>query len=177
MRVISGKYKGKRFAPPKGFPSRPTTDMAKEALFGILDARMYFENLVVLDLFAGTGNISLEFLSRGVGQVTSIDSHPVSYRFQSKTAQEIEASNWSVLRKDVFEFVQSTGQKYDVIFADPPYDFERLEELIAAIFEANILEEDGILILEHSDRTSVSHLPNFKRVKTYGGVAFSFFEF
>lgn len=176
MRVISGKYKGKRFAPPKRFPSRPTTDMAKEALFSILDARVYFDNLDVLDLFAGTGNISLEFLSRGVGSVISVDNHSVSYRYQQKTAEELNDPNWTVLRQDALDYLGTVQKKFDIIFADPPFDFEKKNEIAAAVFENELLVEDGILIIEHSDRVKLSG-KYLKKTRNYGGVSFSFFEY
>ena len=176
MRVIGGKYKGKRFAPPRKFPSRPTTDMAKEALFGIIDARVYFDKLDILDLFSGTGNISLEFLSRGVGKVVSVDKHQVSYRFQQKIAEELDEENWQILKRDVFDFMEETNLKFDIIFADPPYDFESIHKIPAVVFEKELLVEDGILIVEHGDRTSLEGIPNHKQTRNYGGVSFSFFE-
>ena len=147
MRVISGKYKGKRFSPPKKFPSRPTTDLAKEALFGIIDSKVYFENLIVLDLFSGTGNISLEFLSRGVGKLVSVDSHHVSWRFQTKIAEELEDKNWSVLKQDAFKYIENATKSFDIIFADPPYEFDELDKLCLAIFEKNLLLDDGMLVI------------------------------
>ena len=176
MRVISGKYKGKRFYPPKKFPSRPTTDMAKEALFSILESKVYFEKLDILDLFSGTGNISLEFLSREVGQVISVDSHFVSWKFQQKTAETLGDPAWHVLKQDAFVYLENTIQKFDVIFADPPYGFAELERIPAMVFEQNTLVDDGMLIVEHSSRTSMKGLTNFKRSRDYGGVTFSFFE-
>ncbi len=176
MRVISGKYKGKRFSPPKKFPSRPTTDMAKEALFSILDAKVYFENLDILDLFSGTGNISLEFLSRGVGKVISVDSHFVSWKFQQKTADSLNEPSWQVLKQDAFTYLENTNQQFDIIFADPPYGFADLEKIPAMVFEKNILVDDGMLIVEHSSRTSLKGVPHFKKSRDYGGVSFSFFE-
>lgn len=176
MRVISGKYKGKRFSPPKKFPSRPTTDMAKEALFNILESKVYFEKLDVLDLFSGTGNISLEFVSRGVGQVVSIDSHFVSWRFQLKIANSLNEKSWKALKQDAFVYLENTSQRFDIIFADPPYEFEDLDKIPAMVFEKNVLVEDGMLIVEHSSRTSMAGLPHFKQTRDYGGVSFSFFE-
>jgi 16S rRNA (guanine966-N2)-methyltransferase len=176
MRVISGKYKGKRFVPPKKFPSRPTTDMAKEALFNILESKIYFEKMDVLDLFSGTGNISLEFVSRGVGQVVSVDSHFVSWRFQLKIVAELEEKSWLSLKQDAFVYLENTGQKFDIIFADPPYGFEDLDKIPAKVFEHGVLVEDGMLIVEHSSRTSMAGLPHFKQSRDYGGVCFSFFE-
>ncbi|MFT5822803.1 MAG: 16S rRNA (guanine966-N2)-methyltransferase [Crocinitomix sp.] len=176
MRVISGKYKGKRFYPPKKFPSRPTTDMAKEALFNILESKIYFEKLDILDLFSGTGNISLEFLSRGVGKVVSVDSHFVSWRFQLKIVESLKDENWQALKQDAFVYLEKTSQKFDVIFADPPYGFEELNKIPTKVFEQNVLVDDGVLIIEHSSRTSMAGLPHFKQSREYGGVSFSFFE-
>lgn len=176
MRVISGKYKGKRFYPPKKFPSRPTTDMAKEALFSILESKVYFENLDILDLFSGTGNISLEFLSRGVGQTISVDSHFVSWKFQQKTAASLNESSWHVIKQDAFVYLENTIKKFDIIFADPPYEFADLEKIPAMVFEKKVLVDDGLLIIEHSSRTSMEGLPHFKQSRDYGGVSFSFFE-
>ncbi len=176
MRVISGKYKGKRFSPPKRFPSRPTTDMAKEALFGIIDAKVYFEDLDILDLFSGTGNISLEFLSRGVGKVIGVDSSGISCNFQKKIATELEANNWTILKQDAFHFLAENTRKFDLVFADPPFEFPELEKLTAQVFLSNCLVEDGIFILEHSERVDVSTFQFYKNTRHYGGVSFSFFE-
>ncbi len=176
MRVISGKYKGKRFYPPKKFPSRPTTDMAKEALFSILDARVYFDKLDILDLFSGTGNISLEFLSHGVGKVISVDSHGVSYKFQQKTAGLLGDPAWNIIQQDALVYLENCVQKFDIIFADPPYDYKDLAKIPELVFGNNLLVEDGILIVEHSERTSMSGTPYLKKTRNYGGVSFSFFE-
>jgi len=176
MRVVSGKYKGMRFRPPSKFPSRPTTDMAKEALFSILNARMYFDNLDVLDLFSGTGNISLEFLSRGVGSVVSVDKHPVSYRFQEKVAAELNETNWHILRQNAMEYLKNCNRQFDVIFADPPYNFERHLEIHQLVFENNLLVDDGLLIIEHSDRIELNGVEHYKETRSYGGVCFSFYE-
>ncbi len=176
MRVISGKYKGKRFSPPKKFPSRPTTDMAKEALFNILDARVYFENLEILDLFSGTGNISLEFLSRGVGKVESVDSNFISCKFQKKLREEVGIDNWQIIQEDAFDYLKSRPFKWDIIFADPPYGSVSLEQLIDDIFINNRLVNDGMLIIEHGQESDLSEIPKFKEMRDYGGVYFSFFE-
>jgi len=176
MRVIGGKYKGKRFYPPKKFPSRPTTDMAKEGLFNILDAKVYFDKLDVLDLFSGTGNISLEFLSRGVGKVISVDSHFVSWKFQQKTADTLKDPNWHILKQDAITYLEKAIQPFDIIFADPPYDFENYEAIINLVFSNNLLVDDGLLVVEHSDRKSLKGMPHLKNTRNYGGVCFSFFE-
>lgn len=177
MRVISGKYRGKRFSPPRKFSSRPTTDRAKEALFSILDSRMYFENLDVLDIFSGTGNISLEFLSRGVGKVISVDNHAVAHKFQQKTAEELNDPNWHCIQQNALTYLENCQQKFDVIFADPPYEFKELEKIPELVFSNSLLVEDGILILEHSDRISMTGAPYLKNTRNYGGVCFSFFEY
>jgi 16S rRNA (guanine966-N2)-methyltransferase len=176
VRVIGGKYKGKRFAPPKNFPSRTTTDFAKEALFNILINRFDFDDLEVLDLFAGTGNISLEFLSRDAKQVTSVDSHVVSIKFLSKMKDDLNDSNWSVIKKDAFEFLKSTNQKYDLIFADPPFDLKGVNQVPELVFSRSLLNENGLLIVEHGRENKFENITQFTEMRNYGGVQFSFFE-
>ncbi|WP_027418325.1 RsmD family RNA methyltransferase [Crocinitomix catalasitica] len=176
MRIISGALKGKRFFPPKKFPSRPTTDLAKESLFNILDNRVYFEKLEVLDLFAGTGNVSLEFLSRGVGKLISIDSHFVSNRFQEKLKRELDLKNWLIYKQDAIKYLENATGQFDIIFADPPFDFKDTNNLPALIFDKNLLVDDGILVVEHGQETNMSHCVNYKLTRNYGGVYFSFFE-
>jgi 16S rRNA (guanine966-N2)-methyltransferase len=176
MRVISGALKGKRFFPPKKFPSRPTTDMAKEALFNIVDNKVYFERLDVLDLFSGTGNISVEFLSRGVGKVISVDSHGISVRFQEGLKAEFKLDNWMILKKDVMEYLPQAIGQFDIIFADPPFDFKGIVDLPKLIFDNNLLVDDGMLIIEHGQETDLTSLPNHQETRNYGGVHFSFFS-
>jgi 16S rRNA (guanine(966)-N(2))-methyltransferase RsmD len=176
MRVISGKYKGKRFFPPKKFPSRPTTDLSKEALFNIIDSKVYFEDLNVLDLFSGTGNISLEFLSRGVKKVVSVDESFVAYKFQNKIQKELNEDNWHILKQDAFKYIALLEQRFDLIFADPPYGLKGVDMLPIQIKDNNILEEDGMLIIEHGQETSFVDTPYFVEVRNYGGVFFSLFK-
>ncbi len=176
MRVISGKYRGKRFNPPKKFPSRPTTDQAKEALFNIVSNQYDLEECKVLDLFAGTGSISLEFLSRGCQEVLSVDKHPVSIRFINSMQKDTQDDNWSVLRKEVFSFLENHEAKYDIIFADPPFGLKGGLSLPELVFEKQLLKEDGMLIIEHGRETDFSHITQFKDIRKYGGVNFSFFE-
>lgn len=177
MRIISGSLKGRRIVAPKKLPVRPTTDMAKESLFNILNNRYYFDELNVLDLFAGTGNISYEFASRGSEVVHAVDKDPGCYRFIDKTAKELELPI-DCTRADVFKYLESTRQTYDIIFADPPYDFSK--ELFAKIpelvFENDLLNAEGTLIVEHSKHTDLSDLPHYDMSKKYGGNVFSFFE-
>ncbi|MEC3965786.1 16S rRNA (guanine(966)-N(2))-methyltransferase RsmD [Flagellimonas halotolerans] len=177
MRIISGKYKGKRLTAPKKLPVRPTTDMAKEALFNILNNRFYFDELKVLDLFSGTGNIGFEFASRGTQKITAVDGHQGCVRYISKTAQQLDFSI-NTVKSDVFKFLQGTPDKFDLIFADPPYDFDTEQFLNIAnlVFEQGLLLDDGLLIIEHSDQTNLSEHPKFSEQRKYGGSIFSFFE-
>ena len=177
MRIISGKYKSRRITAPSKLPVRPTTDMAKEALFNILNNRYYFDEVVFLDLFAGTGNIAYEFGSRGCQKMTAVDGDFGCVQFISKTATELEL-NITAIKNDVFSFLEKTALKSDIIFADPPYDlpledFEKIPELI---FKNELLLKGGVLIIEHAKQTDLSHLPNFKNNRKYGGSVFSFFE-
>ncbi|WP_428225105.1 16S rRNA (guanine(966)-N(2))-methyltransferase RsmD [Flavobacterium sp.] len=178
MRIISGKFKGRRLIAPKNLPVRPTTDMSKEALFNILNNYFNFSGLSILDLFAGTGNISYEFASRGVAQIVSVDADFGCINFIKKTAKEFDM-DITPIKSDVFKFLEKNKSSYDIIFADPPYDlsqkdFEKIAELI---FENNLLDPDGMLIIEHSKHTSLEHQDNFSFAKQYGGSVFSFFEF
>ncbi len=177
MRIISGKYKGRRFNAPKNLPTRPTTDMAKEALFNILNNRYYFEDISVLDLFAGIGSISFEFTSRGTAQVISVDKHNGCIRFINSISKEFDAGI-SIIKSDVFKFLENTLVTADVIFADPPYNFtdEQFATIPKLIFEKQLLNKEGLLIIEHSKHTDLSSLDHYSYTKNYGGSAFSFFE-
>lgn len=176
MRIISGKYKGKRLSAPKKLPVRPTTDMAKEGLFNILNNRYYLDELNVLDLFSGTGNISFEFASRGTEEITAVDAHSGCVQFISKTARELDFQI-TPIKSDVFKFLKRTPEKFNLIFADPPYDFDIAQFLSIAdlVFQNELLEEDGLLIVEHSDQTDLSEHPHFAESRKYGGSIFSFF--
>ncbi len=178
MRIISGKHKGKRLSAPKSLPVRPTTDMAKESLFNIINNNYYFENVDVIDLFAGTGNISFEFASRGTKTIYSIDKHFGCVKYIYNTAKELDL-DINTYKSDVYKFLEKTPLKADIIFADPPYGFEAEQFLKIAkiIFERKILNEDGLLIIEHSKHTDISTHPNFSYSKKYGGNMFSFFEY
>ena len=177
MRIISGKNKGKRITAPKKLPARPTTDFAKEALFNIINNNYYFDELSVLDLFAGIGSISLEFASRGAKTVTSVDNHYSSVQFIQKTADELQLTI-RALKSDVFSYLTNNKLTFDIIFADPPYSFtkEQLEKIISLVVENRMINEDGLLIIEHSKHTDISDLPNFSYSKKYGSSMFSFFE-
>jgi len=176
VRVISGKYKGRRFHPPKAFPSRPTTDFAKEALFSILTNRIDFEEIVVLDLFAGTGNISLEFISRGALRTTSVDISPVSCKFMAGLKTSLEIKNWDTVKNEALKFCGKKTSEFNVIFADPPFDFKHSMEIPMAIFSNNLLKNNGILIVEHDKRIHFENTTHFTEIRKYGGVEFSFFS-
>lgn len=177
MRIISGQFKGRRITPPKKLPVRPTTDMAKEALFNILNNQYYFDEISVLDLFAGTGSISYEFASRGTGSITAVDEDFGCIKFINKTAEEFEMSIQTI-KSDVFRFLESAKIQATVIFADPPYAFtlEQFSKIPELIFQNKILEDDGILIVEHSKQTDLSKLEHYQYSKIYGGNVFSFFQ-
>lgn len=177
MRIISGTKKGIRLAAPKNLPVRPTTDMAKEALFNILNNLYYFEDISVIDLFAGTGNISYEFASRGTEQITSVDGHFGCVKFINETADKHEFSI-NAIKSDVYKFLERTHQKATVIFADPPYDFqkEQFTKIADLVFSKDLLLNNGILVIEHSKHTDLSDHTAFSYSKKYGGNMFSFFE-
>jgi 16S rRNA (guanine966-N2)-methyltransferase len=177
MRIISGKYKGRRIFPPKGLPVRPTTDMSKEALFNVLNNHFSFEGLKVLDLFSGTGNISYEFASRGCTPITSVDADFGCVKFIKQVATEYDF-NIAATKSDVFSFLEKNKTSYDIIFADPPYalDQKTFEKIVLLIFEKELLNEEGMMIIEHSKYTKLDHMINFSFQKSYGGSIFSFFE-
>lgn len=178
MRIISGTYKGRKIKAPKKLPVRPTTDMAKEALFNILNNLYYFDELSVLDLFAGTGNISYEFASRGTKNITCVDKDFGCIKFINQTNETFNMAIQTI-KSDVFKYLENVKQQSTIIFADPPYDFDLAEfsKIPELIFKNNLLEEDGILIIEHSKHTDLSTIVNYSYSKSYGGNMFSFFEF
>ncbi|OBX25043.1 16S rRNA (guanine(966)-N(2))-methyltransferase RsmD [Gelidibacter algens] len=177
MRIISGNFKGRRITAPKKLPVRPTTDMAKEAIFNILNNSFYFDEISVLDLFAGTGSISYEFASRGTENITCVDEDFGCIKFINKTAEEFEM-DIQTIKSDVFKFLESSKFQSTIIFADPPYAFslEQFSRIPELVFKNELLENDGVLIVEHAKQTDLSHLPNFRYSKNYGSSAFSFFE-
>ena len=177
MRIISGIYKSRKIIAPKNLPVRPTTDMAKESLFNILNNHYFFAELIVLDLFAGTGNISYEFASRGCENITCVDQDFGCIKFINQTAETFKMPIQTI-KSDVFKYLEKATQQANIIFADPPYDlpaadFEKITELV---FENNLLLEEGLLIIEHSKHTKMSQFKNFSYSKSYGGNMFSFFE-
>lgn len=177
MRVIRGILKSRRFSIPKNFPSRPTTDFAKEGLFNILENQIDFVDLEILDLCAGTGNITFEFLSREAGKVTAIDKDYNSVRFISKTAKDFGVNQpLQALKMDVIAFLEKTEKQYDLIFADPPYAAKFHKQIVDIVSERKLLKPDGILIIEHGKDVSFDDNPSLIKFKNYGGVCFSFIE-
>jgi len=177
MRIISGTFKGRRLSAPKKLPVRPTTDMAKEALFNILNNQYYFDDISVLDLFSGTGNISYEFASRGTQHITAVDNHYGCIKFINETAEAFDMTI-STIKSDVFKFLEKSKQKHTIIFADPPYNFEidAFSKIPELVFKNQLLEDEGVLIVEHSKHTDLSQLEHYSHSKSYGGNMFSFFE-
>lgn len=177
MRIIRGILKTKKITVPKGFPSRPTTDFAKEGLFNMLENNFDLYDLNILDLCSGTGNISFEFLSREAGHVTAVDANFNCVRHIMKLAKEFEIDEHiDVLKSDAVKFLEKTEDKYDIIFSDPPYEASFYRELVDMTFERNLLHEDGILIIEHGKRTKLDDFPYFEKSRGYGNVVFSFFK-
>ncbi|GAA4324566.1 16S rRNA (guanine(966)-N(2))-methyltransferase RsmD [Pontixanthobacter gangjinensis] len=177
MRIISGSHKGRRITAPAKLPVRPTTDVAKEALFNILNNYYHISSVSVLDLFSGTGNISYEFAARGAETITAVDANYDCVKFIKKTSAELEFPI-TTIKSDVFKYLAKAPVKADIIFADPPYDikkedFARIPELV---FANQLLKEDGQLIIEHSKHTDLSDLEHFTESRKYGNSVFSFFE-
>ena len=176
MRIIGGTLKGLRLNPPNNLPVRPTTDMAKEALFNILLNKIEFEGIKVLDLFSGTGNISLEFASRGAAEVISVDRNIHCINYIKDASRQHKLTQVKTYKADVLKYLQLEAGQYDLIFADPPYDMNKIPELPKIIFEKNLLLVGGLLIVEHQSLQNLSNHPAFVEHRTYGYTSFSFFE-
>lgn len=176
MRIISGKYRGKTIHPGKEFSARPTTDFAKESLFNILANSVDFEELKVLDLFAGTGGIGFEFASRGSIQVDAVESSFKHHEFIRKVARDLNFEGYRAIKSEVLKYIERCPYKYDIIFADPPFEWEHTEELPGVIFGSGILEKEGIFILEHPKRISFAGTPRMYDHRVYGNLHFSFFR-
>ncbi len=177
MRIISGIYGGRRFDTPKNLQARPTTDLAKGALFNILTNRIDFEGISALDLFAGTGSISFELVSRGAKKVISIEKNTIQQNYIQSIHNQLKLGNEHCLfRTDVFRYLKNCNEKFDLIFADPPYDLPEIEQLPQTILKSKLLKDDGIFIMEHGKKNDFSHLLEFIEMRTYGAVHFSFFH-
>ena len=192
MRIITGKYKGRHFDIPRSFKARPTTDFAKENIFNVLTGYMGFEGATALDLFSGTGSITLELLSRGCAHVISIEADRDHHRFIMQCLQKlketsVDSGQWTVdrydhnchclpIRGDVFRFVKSCKQQFDLIFADPPYALKELPTIPSLIFEKNLLKPEGVFVFEHGKDHDFRDHPNFVEHRSYGSVNFSIFR-
>lgn len=177
MRIIRGRFKTRRYKIPRNFPSRPTTDFAKEGLFNILDNCLDADDLHILDLCSGTGNIAIEFLSREWGKVVAVDRNYNCYKHISDLSKNLEITDeLSVIKSDIISFLKRTDETFDIIFADPPYAFEKYEDIIDLVFERHLLKENGILIVEHGKESDFSSKTQFDFCRIYGNVCFSFFK-
>ena len=176
MRIIGGRLKGRQITPPQGYKARPTTDFAREGLFNVLDNEYEFQDLKVLDLFGGTGAVSFEFASRGASRVWCVEMARENASFISKEAKRLGLDNVTAVRDNVFDFLEICREKFDIIFADPPYALEGLETIPDKVLSAGILHPGCYFVLEHGDEYSFTAHPAFKKEKRYGRVHFSFFE-
>ena len=175
MRIVSGKYKSRRFEVPKTFKARPTTDFAKENLFNVLANLIDLEEATALDLFSGTGSISFELLSRGCREVVCVEQDAAHYGFIKKVQALLKDDRLKPFKTDVFRFLDTTTQRFDFIFADPPYGLKDLNKIPELILSKQLLHETGIFVMEHPKEYDFSALPHFTQRRTYGAINFSFF--
>ena len=176
MRIIGGEHGGRKFNPPNDMPhTRPTTDIAKEGLFNVLQHNLDFENLKTLDLFGGTGNISYELASRGVTDLTVVEKDNTMYEFIKSTSATLRIENLKVLKIDVFKFILQCPDKFDFIFAGPPYALTAIDDLPKLIFEKQLLNKDGWFVLEHTPRNDYKDFRFYKSERNYGTTVFSTF--
>ncbi len=176
MRVITGKYKGRHFDIPRTFKARPTTDFAKENIFNVLLQYVDFDGAEALDLFSGTGSISLELLSRGCSKVVSVEMDRDHHRFITDCLHKLKDDACIPIRGDVFRFLKSCHQRFDFIFADPPYALKELPQIPDMIFEHALLKEQGVFVFEHGKNYDFSQHPHFVEHRQYGSVNFSLFQ-
>jgi 16S rRNA (guanine(966)-N(2))-methyltransferase RsmD len=176
MRIVSGKYKGRTIKTPFNLQVRPTTDFAKESLFNILHNQIDFDGLKVLDLFAGTGNITYEFVSRGVEDITTVELNSENVFFIKNTLKILKCELVKVHRYDAFRYLKNHDEPYDLIFADPPFENDFTEQLHGLIFDRNLLKPSGMFILEHDSDKDFNTLKGFDVKREYGKVAFSFYK-
>lgn len=176
MRIITGLYKGRHFDIPRSFKARPTTDFAKENIFNVMAGYIDFDGKQALDLFSGTGSITLELLSRGCGHVVSVEQDRDHHAFIKQCLAKIGATNCLPLRADAFRFVKSCRQQFDFIFADPPYSLERLPEIPGLVLSSGLLAEGGVFVFEHGAANDFSSDARFVERRSYGSVNFSIFK-
>ena len=176
MRIITGKYKGRHFDIPRAFKARPTTDFAKENIFNVMMGYLDFEGASALDLFAGTGSISLELVSRGCRQVISVESDRDHANFIRQCFEKLNDKTDILIRGDAFKFIKSCHQQFDFIFADPPYALEQLPKIPELILSKQLLKEGGVFVFEHGKQYDFSHVSGFVEHRAYGSVNFSIFQ-
>lgn len=176
MRIITGKYKGRHFDIPRAFKARPTTDFAKENIFNVMMGYLDFEGASALDLFAGTGSISLELVSRGCRQVISVEADRDHANFIRQCFEKLNDKTDLLIRGDAFKFIKSCHQQFDFIFADPPYALEQLPEIPELILSKQLLKEGGVFVFEHGKQYDFSHVSGFVEHRAYGSVNFSIFQ-
>jgi 16S rRNA (guanine966-N2)-methyltransferase len=176
VRIISGKYRSKQILAPAGLPARPTTDFAKTGLFNVLNNLIDYENISALDLFSGTGNITYELVSRGCKSITAVDIDRHCIKFIESTIGRLNAANVSVVKSDVFSYLMNSFNTFDLIFADPPFNLEEAEKIPAMVFNRNLLNSGGLLVLEHAAGKNYKEHPGFRETRKYGNVSFSFFR-
>jgi len=176
MRIIAGTHKRRLITPPKNLPVRPTTDIAKESLFNILVNRVNFEKITALDLFSGTGSIAFELVSRGCNSVTAVDKNRKCTEWIRRAAKSFAMDNLNVITSDCFRFIEHHLQAYDLVFADAPYDLDRLADLSQWIFTHHLIKPNGWLVIEHPRDIDFSKQEHFFDHRHYGKVNFSFFH-
>lgn len=176
MRIIGGEHGGRKFNPPSKMPyTRPTTDIAKEGLFNVIQHKLDFEELKTLDLFGGTGSISYELASRGVPDLTIVEKDTAMYAFIKKTANELKIEGLKAIKMDVFKFIEQCAEKYDFIFAGPPYALTNIDDLPKLIFEKQLLKKNGWFVLEHTPRNNYKYFINYTAERNYGSTVFTTF--
>ena len=176
MRIVGGTFGGRRFHPPARIPARPTTELAREGLFNMLNNIMDMEGIKTLEVFGGTGSITYELASRGAEDLTIVERDPASIDFIKKTAAALDiADKLHIIRGDVFKFMKQCTDRFNFIFADPPYALQNMDELPLLVFERNMLLPGGIFVLEHTTRNDYQNHPRFQRMKNYGTTIFTFF--
>lgn len=176
MRIIRGKYGKRRFDVPRGITARPTTDFARENLFNVIENMQDIEGLTALDLFAGTGAVSWEFVSRGCSAVTAVEEAPVQAGFIRSVKEKLGDKALRLARGDVFRFLERCDRSYDIVFADPPYDHPRFAEIPGLILNSKAVAPGTLVIVEHNRNHDFSHLPGFMQQRVYGSVNFSLFR-
>ena len=176
MRIVGGEHGGRKFNPPSKMPyTRPTTDIAKEGLFNVIQHKLDIEDLKTLDLFGGTGSISYELASRGAPDLTIVEKDNTMYEFIKKTSRELRIEHLKAIKMDVFKFIEQCAEKFDFIFAGPPYALNTIDKLPEWIFEKQLLNPGGWFVLEHTPRNDYKKFPFYKMERNYGTTVFSFF--